>query len=93
MRLGGSLPRSIDAARLGKILRLTRPQINRLLKLLRESASEAWLKSTYEVEEFCGVLVDFIRTADGLSAYPMAAAEVDGKVSAWSLAGRGGLVP
>ncbi len=85
MRLGGSLPRSIDAARLGKILRLTRPQINRLLKLLRESASEAWLKSTYEVEEFCGVLVDFIRTADGLSAYQMAAAEVDGKVSAWTL--------
>ena len=85
MRLGGSLPRSIDAARLGKILRLTRPQINRLLKLLRESASEAWLKSTYEVEEFCTVLVDFIRTADGLSAYQMAAAEVDGKVSAWTL--------
>ncbi len=85
MRLGGSLPRSIDAARLGKILRLTRPQINRLLKLLRESASEAWVKSTYEVEEFCDALVDFIRTADGLSAYQVAAAEVDGKVSAWTL--------
>jgi hypothetical protein len=85
MRLGGSLPRSIDAARLGKILRLTQPQIIRLLKPLRASAPEDWPESYYSDQEFCAALVGFIAKADGLAAYQSAAAEVDAKVAQWIL--------
>ena len=85
MRLGGSLPRSIDGARLGKILRLTQPQIIRLLKPLRAIAPKEWSSTTYSDQEFCQALVGFVGTADGLAAYQTAAAEVDAKVSQWVL--------
>lgn len=85
MGLGGSLPRSLDSERLGRILRLTRPQIERLLKPLQASAPGSWPKPEYGDREFSDALLDFVRGAEGLAAYQAAAREIEGKVQQWRL--------
>ncbi len=85
MPLGGALPRSIDAGRLERILRLAQPQIGRLLKPLKASASEQWTRPEYSDHEFCRALVDFIGAPQGLAAYQAAASEIEEKVSQWTL--------